>query len=234
MKKSKKQINDAHTVTSADLPLLRRARLFRGVTEETVTASLSLLGGAVRLYEKNETVHRMGERFSAFGIVLGGNIQVYTDDLDGNRMMMAAVSAGGSFGESHCYLGTEEPPVYVLAGHDGARVLWLSLDPLRSIPLTASALVRDLAERFTAMLAENTLLMNARIQILSRRTLREKIMTFLLEWSRYTGERTFLVPFDREGLAAYLAVNRTALSRELSLMQKEGIIHYFRASFKIL
>ena len=145
MPKSKKQTNDACGVSPSELPLLRRCRLFRGVSEETVAASLSLLGATVRLYEKNETVHRMGERFSAFGIVLGGDIQVYTDDLDGNRMMMAAVSAGGSFGESHCYLGTEEPPVYVLAGRDGARVLWLSLDPLRSIPLTASALHRDLA-----------------------------------------------------------------------------------------
>ena len=234
MQTNSRQKEATPAVSPSEYPLLRRSRLFRGMTDADILSSLSLLEGVVRVYEKNDSVHRMGERFLAFGLVLEGDVQVYTDDLDGNRTMMAGVSVHGTFGESLCYLGTEAPPVYVLAGRDGARVLWLSLAPLRSIPLTPTPLLRELSERFTAMLAEKTLLMNARIQILSRRTLREKIMTFLLEWSRYKGERTFLIPFDREGLAAYLAVNRTALSRELSLMQKEGIIRYFRASFKIL
>ncbi len=221
-------------ITPADYPTLRRVRLFAGMDDRTLADAVVLLEGRVEGYEKNALVHRMGEPFSAFGLLLFGSVSVYTDDLDGNRMMMASVARGATFGEAHAYLATEAPPVYVQAGADGARILWLSVSPLHTAEADPSPARRALAARFTAMLAAHTLLMNARIQILSKRTLREKIMTFLLNESRAAGARTFTVPFDREGLAAYLAVNRTALSRELSAMQREGIISYYRGSFKIL
>ncbi len=224
----------ALTVTHADYPTLRRARLFAGMDDTALGEALSLLEARVGIYEKNELVHRMGEPFGAFGLLLGGDVAVYTDDLDGCRMMMASVARGATFGEAHAYLATEAPPVYVQAGAGGARILWLAAAPLRTAADDPSPARRALVARFTAMLAAHTLLMNSRIQILSKRTLREKIMTFLLNESRAAGARTFTVPFDREGLAAYLAVNRSALSRELSAMQEEGIIRYYRSSFKIL
>ena len=77
-------------------------------------------------------------------------------------------------------------------------------------------------------------MMNDRVQILSKTTIREKIVTFLSQYSNRFGSKTFSVPFDRETLALYLGVNRSALSRELSAMQRDGILEYYKNSFKIL
>ena len=81
------------------------------------------------------------------------------------------------------------------------------------------------------MLAERTLKMNDRIQILSRMSIREKLRAFFTECARDAGSGRFTVPFDRAGMAAYLGVDRSALSRELSRMQHDGEIMYHKKEF---
>ena len=83
-------------------------------------------------------------------------------------------------------------------------------------------------------LAARALSQNDRIQILSKTTIRERIITFLTQWEHKTKSCTFRIPFDRASLADYLGVNRAALSRELSNMKKEGILDFFRSSFRLL
>ena len=211
-------------------PLLTKSPLFRGMEEGEITRALTLLAAHRRTYGKGEYLHRMGEPLAAFGLVLSGTVQVYTDDFEGNRMMMANVSTGGTFGESLCFLAVPAAPVHILSGN-GAEVLWLHTAALRQG--SADPFTVRIVDRFTAMLAARALDMNERIQILSKHTLREKICTFLSEWERRTGSKTFTVPFDRAALADYLGADRAALSRELSRMQGEGIIEYYKNTFKI-
>lgn len=208
--------------------LLRKNALFAPMTDAEIAEALALFDARPATYARGEILHRMGEPLPAFGLVLDGTVQVYTDDLDGNRMMMANVEAGGSFGESLAYLATPAPVYIQTTG--GAQVLWL--DPTRLHAPDPAA--RALHTRFTAALASRTLEMNDRIQILSKPTLREKILCLFSQYERKSGSRTFTIPFDREGLAAYLGANRSALSRELSVLKREGIIDYYKNSFKIL
>ena len=111
-------------------------------------------------------------------------------------------------------------------------MLWLRCDTLRSVG--DDPLERQIYRRFVTMLAERALSMNDRIQILSKLTIREKLLTYFSQCARAAGSRTFTVPLDRESLAAYLGVNRSALSRELSTMQRDGLIEFYKNSFKIL
>jgi CRP-like cAMP-binding protein len=113
-------------------------------------------------------------------------------------------------------------------------VLWLSADALRS-PLSVKD-ERSFAfySRFMAVLAERTLVMNQRIQILSKPTLRLRLLTFFTQCEEEYGQKTFRIPFDRAALAGYLGVNRAALSRELSSMKKEGLIDFYKNSFRLL
>lgn len=208
--------------------LLRKNSFFAPMTDFEIAQALTLLDARPAAYARGEILHPMGGVLPAFGLVLEGTVQVYTDDLDGNRMMMASVEVGGMFGESLAYLGTPAP-VYIQTG-TGAEVLWLSPAPLRAPRADSYAL----SARFTASLAARALEMNDRIQILSKPTLREKILCLLLQAERKNGARTFTLPFDREGLATYLGANRAALSRELSKMKREGVIDYYKNSFKIL
>ncbi len=212
-------------------PYVRACPLFSGLPDEELTAALVLLQARRQRYARQAFLHRAGEPLTAFGLVLRGTVRVCTDDLTDEPMLMSNVTPGGTFGESLCYLAIPASPVYIYTP-EGAELLWLNALALRHAD-PADPMVHKMQDRFTATLAARALTMNDRIQILSKLTLREKLNTFFAEWAQRTGADTFTVPFDRASLAAYLGVNRASLSRELSLMQQQGLISYYRSSFKL-
>jgi len=208
-------------------------KLFAGLDEDGFLRALALLEGKTVFYKKGETLRAIGLPFPTFGLVLSGTVQIFALDIDGEPMMMANVGGGESFGESLAYLGTQESPVTVVAADDAA-VLWLNITALRTKAAAGEAFALALAERFTAVLALRALFQNDRIQILSKPKIRDRLTTFLSQCERRFGSRTFIVPFDRASLAVYLGVNRAALSRELAKMKAEGVIDFFRSSFRLL
>lgn len=201
--------------------LPKNCRLLDGLDEKELSRALAFLDAHEAYYEKGAFLHRAGEPFHFFGILLSGALSVFMEDIEGARMIMAAVVPGECFGESLAYLAVREPQIYVEAT-EGSRVLWCSVARLRTHGAEASLLYA----RFTAMLAEKMLASNDRVQVLSKTTLRRKLMTLFTQYVRRGGSHTFTLPFDRAGMAAYLGSDRSALSRELSAMQKEGYIRY--------
>ena len=197
-------------------------KLFAGLDEDGFHRALSLFDSKISHYKKGESLRAMGMPFSTFGLVLAGTVQVFSLDMDGNPQMMANVGAGESFGESLAYLATEESPVTVIAAADTA-VLWLDIAAVKRASLNGDVLALALTERFATVLALRALFQNDRIQILSKPKIRDRLVTFLSQCERRFGSRTFIIPFDRASLAVYLGVNRTALSRELAKMKKEGM-----------
>ncbi len=218
-------------LSDSDRAALSRCPLFSSLSKTETDAALRFFSAELRHYRKGETLCPVGERLPGFGLVLSGIVQVFCDDLAGERVIMASVPSGSTFGESLCYLGVEDSPVWIISSLE-CDVLWLRCDMLRSVG--DDPLERKIYRRFVAMLAERALSMNDRIQILSKLTIREKLLTYFSQCARAAGSRTFTVPLDRESLAAYLGVNRSALSRELSAMQRDGMIEFYKNSFKIL
>ena len=216
-----------------NLGAARAHKLFLGLEEDSFQRALALFDGKVCRYKKGECLRAMGMPFATFGVVLSGTVQVFSLDMDGSLQMMANVGAGESFGESLAYLDTKESPVTVVAAAD-ATVLWLDVTAARRAAKEGDARALSLTERFAAVLALRALFQNDRIQILSKPKIRDRLVTFLSQCERRYGSRTFIIPFDRASLAVYLGVNRAALSRELAKMKKEGIIDFFRSSFRLL
>ena len=212
---------------------VRAHKLFAGLDEEETARALTLFDSSIVGYKKGDTVRAMGLPFLKFGILLAGALQVFSPDIDGHPMMMANVGVGDSFGESLAYLATEESPVFVIAAAD-ASVLWLDIRAVKRAEDSDKAFATRLLDRFSAVLAQRALAQNDRIQILSKQKIRDRLITFLSQCERRYGSRTFIIPFDRASLAVYLGVNRAALSRELAKMKAEGILDYFRSSFRIL
>lgn len=209
--------------------LLQKNILFADLSDSELEQSLELMDALKREYKKGDFLRSAGEPSCRFGLVLYGSVQACCDDIDGNTMIMANVVPGETFGESLCYLGIAESPVYIRAFSD-TSVLWLSTSKLGdcSCPLSVKML-----SRLSEMLARRALAMNDRIQILSKPTLRDKLTAFFTQWERNCGSSTFSIPFDRESMAVYLGVNRASLSRELSAMQKEGRIEFYKNSFRL-
>ena len=205
--------------------------LFRGMDAQELNSALNLMDALEKEHPRNTIIASAGSRLTRFGIVLSGTVQVSFSDIDGNDVLMVSAASGDTFGESLCWLGVEEIPVTITAVSD-AKILWLSPEPLKNGD--NSAVACHLRNRFISMLAEKTLSMNDRVQALSKPTLRLKIITLLSQYSNRFGGKAFTLPFNRESLARYLGVNRTALSRELSAMERDGIIEFYKNTFKIL
>ena len=211
--------------------LLRTSALFRGLGGEELKKALDILGAEYGSYEKGALLHRPYTEMKKFGLVLSGAVQACMDDVEGNRMIMAEVAPGVTFGEALSLLKSTDSPVYVQASAP-VGVLWLSAEAL--FDGCGDVLTLRLQKQFAAMMAARTLAMNDRIQVLSKIKLRDKLLTYFTQLSKAQKARTFLLPLNRDDLAAYLGTNRSALSRELSNMKKEGLIDYHGNTVKIL
>lgn len=221
------------TFSASELKRIKECRLFSGLSDGELQQSLKLLEASVAEYGRGTFIHRADERLTFFGLVLSGSVQVYTDDINGDLMMMANVTAGETFGESLCYLNIERTQVFI-STQEGAKVLRLRTDAFLGHNAESNRLEGLLYRNFVSMLAERTLSMNERIQVLSKKTLREKLMTFFSQCEKKYHARSFTLPFDRAGLAIYLGSDRAALSRELSAMRRDGIIDFSKNYFRIL
>ena len=205
--------------------------LFRDLSSEEYALALRFFDAQEITYPRGSVIKSAVDRLTRFALVLSGSVQVSMEDIDGRALVLNCVQSGQTFGEALCYL-KKEAPLTFLALSD-VTLLWLRCDNLDTAHPTGipENLQIKLQRRFTAMLAERTLRMNDRIQILSRMSIREKLRAFFTECARDSGSGSFVIPFDRAGLAAYLGVDRSALSRELSHMQSDGEISYKRNHF---
>ena len=213
-----------------DLAVLRTNPLFKGLEQDRFDRQLLVMKAEKARGEKGEMLQAIGEPIRRFGIVLSGAVQVCVDDIEGNRMIMAEVAPGNSFGESLCFLRTKESPVYIFASED-SDLLWLSTEDLFA---GSDAFYREIQHRFTATLAGKALTMNSRIQVLSRLNLRGKLTAYFTELAAAQGSDVIRLPMNREDTAAYIGANRSALSRELARMKDEGLIDYRKNEIRIL
>ena len=219
------------TLTEKDLEVLGRNPLFAGLDRDQALRALSLLRAEKAVCERGAMLRPVGAPVDRFGIVLRGAVRVCSDDIEGNRMIMAEVEPGIAFGESLCFLETRESPVYMFAGED-LELVWLETAEIFSPG--ADAFRTELQRRFTAALAEKNLGMNSRIQVLSKLSLRGKLTAYFTELAAAQGSQVIRLPMNREDMAAYIGANRSALSRELARMEQEGLIDYHRNEVRIL
>lgn len=218
-------------IPEKDLAVFQKNPLFTGMDGDGVRTALAALKAERMVYPRNAVIHAAGTPMDRFALVLSGMAQVCVDDIEGSRMIMAEVVPGVTFGESLCYLRVRESPVYAFAAEE-TRILWLSPDILFSAE--EDAFRAELCKRFTAMLARKTLSMNSRIQVLSRLGLREKLTAYFTELAAAQGSDLIRLPMNREDTAAYIGANRSALSRELARMKKDGLIDYHRETVRVL
>ena len=212
--------------------ILQKCTLFKNLSGDSLAEALAFFHAQEKHYKKGAFLHRPGEPLGNFGLLLSGSVQVYMNDFDGNMLIMASVSPGSTFAESLCYL-KRNPAVYIRCMAD-SDILVMDTRSLSEFHPDMSPVGCDMMRRFTQMLAERTLNLNSRIQTLSKLSIREKVITLLSEYVTSEKSSTVSLPFNREGMAAYLGVNQSALSRELSRMQQEGIIRFQGNQFEIL
>ncbi len=221
-----------------DKKILEKCILFQKLDDEHLSYALDFFESEKKSYPRGSFLNQISEPLPHFGLVLSGTVRVYRDDVDGHHMIMANVTPGGTFGESLCFTG-READVYICAATD-VTVLWLKTINLHYSPKLSEPYGMLLRDRFITMLADRALAMNDRIQILSQTTIRQKLIAFFSQYASRCehmsgGMRpSFEIPFDRSSMANYLGTDRSALSRELSRMRRDGLIDYSGNRFTLL
>ena len=211
------------------LPLLQSTSLFTGIPTDQLQVLLAQLGAVVRSYGKGEALVLAGEPNRRVGVVLTGMLEAYRPAPGGARIPITHMEPGGVFGD---VLGGSSlaSPVTVLA----AAPCEVLLIPYERLLLSDGSpahqralqnLVRTISDKYFAL--------DRRLELICCKSLRGRICMWLLEQRERCGADTFSTAMTRTELAAFLNCDRSALSRELSRMQEEGLIELFRGSFKL-
>lgn len=212
--------------------VLRRCKLFEGIEDENLSAMLGCLEKEIRTYQKNQLIVEEGKEITRIGVMLSGTAQIVRIDYYGNRSILTKIKPSQLFGESFVCAGIQAIPLNVIAEEDCEIML---IDGRRIIRQCNNACEFHSKMIFNLMkvVATKNLLLNQKIEIISKRTTREKLMTYLLMQAKQHGS-SFIIPYDRQELADFLEVDRSGLSAEISKLKKENVIECERSCFKLL
>lgn len=215
------------------IEVLQSCALFEGIDGRDLQAMLGCLGGRVQDFERGEAILAADSRAECVGVVLSGAAQVVLDDFYGNRTIQNRVEPGEMFGEAFACAGVERLPVTVEGVRSG-RVMLIRLRRITETCSNACAFHSRMVMNLLKAMAARNLQLNRRIEITSRRTTREKLMAYLMGQAQRARSSSFTIPFDRQALADYLCVERSALSAEIGRLRREGVLESEKSHFTLL
>ncbi|MGN1412611.1 MAG: Crp/Fnr family transcriptional regulator [Anaerovoracaceae bacterium] len=210
--------------------ILRACPLFEGISDQNLSAMIACLGARTVSAARGEMIFREGEPARYMGLMLSGSGQIIREDYFGNRTILARIEAGDLFGESFACAGLEALPVSVAASEDCTYMLF-DCRRLTTSCTSACEFHSRLIFNLLQIVAAKNLVFHQKIEITSKRTTRDKLMTYLLMQAKAAGSRSFTVPYDRQELADYLEVDRSGLSAEISKLRKEGVLECRKNEF---
>ena len=215
------------------IPVLKRTRLFAGVGEEDISAMLSCLGARLRTYGRGEYVLRQGEHLGDILVPVSGRLHIQEDDYRGNRSILGQIGVGEIFGEA--YASPDSGPLLndVIAVEDSAVFFFDVKKVITTCPSACRFHSQVVQHLFFAVSEKNRSLVR-KLGHMSRRTTREKLISYLSEEAKKQNSADITIPFNRQQLADYLSVERSAMSGELCRMRDEGLLEFERNRFRLL
>lgn len=215
-----------------DYQPLQDNMLFKGLSEEELRDCLHALSGRICRFEKDAVILRAGDPAEHMGLVLSGSVTVESNDAWGNRTILSHVGPGGFFAETFAFLHDSVLLVDVTANED-CEILFLSVGALRNLPENVNWRLKLISNLLMISMHKNRTL-SARSFHTAPKTIRARVLSYLNTVSLQEQSTEFDIPFDRQQLADYLNVERTALSKELGKMRADGILHYHRNHFRLI
>ena len=215
-----------------DYQFLSRTALFQGSEPEQVKEMMKCFYARERHYRKGEIVLYMGDLVKDLGLVLSGGVTIERDDLLGNRSIFGHAGPGQIFAETYACVPGEPLMVSVLAAGP-ADVLFLNIGRVLKTCSETCAHHSKLIRNLLTVSAGKNLNLSRRIFHTSSKSIRGRLLSYLSYQAVRCGKKEFEIPFNRQQLADYLSVDRSALSNELGKMQREGLIVFSRNHFEL-
>ena len=211
--------------------LIEKMPLFSGMDAQQARKVLEALSPRIRTYARGETICRAGETVSALSVVLAGRATIELCDAWGNRSIIERLEPGEVFAEAYACLPGE--PLMVSVTADAlTRVMHIDVNRLLAMGLVPEQTM--LTTNLVRIMARKNVTLSQRMMNISARTIRARLLSYLSQQAIRAGSNRFTIPFNRQELADYLGVERSALSAQMSKMKEEGLIDYRKNEFEVL
>ena len=215
------------------IPILMRTRLFAGVKEDELLPMLSCLGARLCSFQKGEYVLRQGERVNDVAVLVSGALHIQKDDYWGNRSLLGGLTAGEIFGEA--YLAPESGPlINDVVAVDDSHAIFSPAERITTTCSSACPFHNIVVHNLFFIISEKNRKLVQKLGHMSKRTTREKLISYLSEEAKKQNSAHFIIPFNRQQLADFLSVDRSAMSNELCKMRDEGLVKFEKNRFELL
>lgn len=219
-------------LTQEEEQMLSRSPLFLQTEESGREEMLACLGARRKSYEKEEMIYRIGDTASSLGVVLAGSVLILNDDPWGNRRILDRVGPGQIFAETYACVPGTRLLVDVMTA-EKTEVLFLNVGKMLTQCPNSCGHHAQLIRNLLALSAQKNLQLSRRMFHTSPKTIRGRLLAYLSDQAIKNESSSFDLPFNRQQLADYLGVDRSALSAELGKMRKEGILEFRKNHFQL-
>ncbi len=212
---------------------LSSTELFQNIAPEELKQLLTCLGVRKKRYTKGEILFLEGVPTSQLGIVLSGRVIIEMGDAWGGRSILGTVRAGGTFAEAYACI-PDEPLLVTVSAAEDTTVMLVNAGCVLSTCPNRCEFHSILIQNLLALCARKNLQLSRRMQHTAQKTIRGRLVSYFSQCAKQAGSLQFDVPYNRQQLADYLNVDRSALSAELGRMQRDGLITFQRSHFELL
>lgn len=212
------------------LSVIQSASIFQGISAQELNGVLACLNAAKSSYQKGEYLLLAGDKASAMGLLLEGSLLILQEDIWGNCNLMGNAKPGDIFAEAFACLPDVPLNVSVMAQQD-CTVLWLEIPRLLSSCNSACPHHQRMIQNLLAAFAAKNRVLNTRLTHMGKRSTKEKLLSYLSAQAQHNQSNQFSIPFNRQQLADYLSVERSAMSLELCKLRDAGLISFDKNNF---
>lgn len=212
---------------------IKKARLFSNLDDEAILSILSCIGATVKSYRKGEYILRVGEHLDTIMILLDGQLCIQQEDYWGNRNVLDILNTGDTFGEA--YLSPRSGSlINDVITTKASTVMSIESRRLLTVCSCACSYHTQAVQNFIYTITEKNRLLVGKLSVITKRTTRDKLITYLSQVAAKQESPIFDIPFNRQQLADYLSVDRSAMSNELCKMRDEGFLTFYKNHFELL
>ncbi len=215
------------------LEILKTVALFEGIDEEDIKTLLNCLRARIARYDSGDIIFMAGDKVNDLGIVLSGQVQIVQDDYYGNKCIIGNAETGQLFGESFSFADIKALPFSIYAVEE-SNVLFINCRSLVTTCEKSCSFHRRLIFNMLNIVTRKNITLTEKIEFISQRTTREKLIAYLSAQAQKSKSNKFSIPFNRQGLADYLNVDRSAMSWELCKLRDDGILKFSKNKFQLL
>lgn len=211
---------------------LSNTNLFHGIREDEIRHMISCLSAREKTYKKNEIIFRAGDTVYEIGLVESGSVNIIVNFYWGSSSIFGHIGRGEIFAENYAAISGKELICDVVAAED-SEILFLNIDKLLTTCQSGCRFHHRLIHNLLRISALKSLSLSSRMMHTAPKSMRDRLLSYLSEQATVNGSTHFTIPFNRQQLADYLGVDRSAMSNELSKMQKDGLISFKKNEFTL-